>query len=88
VAHAWEIGVLKGLEDAEIDLTQADLMVGNSAGAALASQLRSGQTVDSLYNQLMAGPPSGSRPNPSCSPAGVDQAYVLAIQQLVGAAPE
>lgn len=36
---AWEFGVLHGLVDAGVDLTDADLVVGTSAGSVVGSQL-------------------------------------------------
>jgi NTE family protein len=86
-ALAWEVGILKGLQDAGIDLTQADLLVGNSAGASLAAQLRSGRSVDDIYHTIVE-PPTGTTPNPDCSQAAVDQGYVGRIQRLVATAPE
>ncbi len=32
---AWEIGILKGLADAGVDLTGADLVIGTSAGSVV-----------------------------------------------------
>jgi NTE family protein len=39
--NAWEIGVAAGLLDAGVDVTDADLIVGTSAGATAAAQLTS-----------------------------------------------
>lgn len=39
VGNAWEIGVLAGLLDAGLDVADADLLVGTSAGATAAAQL-------------------------------------------------
>src|SRR3954469_6880173 len=47
--QAWEMGLLKGLRDAGIDLTQADLVVGSSAGAVLGAQFRAGQAVGGAF---------------------------------------
>jgi NTE family protein len=38
---AWELGVLKALADAGVDLTGADIVVGTSAGAVVAAQVTS-----------------------------------------------
>ena len=32
VGNAWEIGVIAGLFDAGLDVTEADLIIGTSAG--------------------------------------------------------
>ena len=46
---AWELGILKGLADAGVDLSTADLVVGTSAGSVVGAQITSGRTVDDLY---------------------------------------
>ncbi|MCW2847344.1 MAG: patatin-like phospholipase family protein [Marmoricola sp.] len=46
---AWELGILKGLADAGVDLSQADLVVGTSAGSVVGAQITTGQTLDDLY---------------------------------------
>ncbi|WP_019632718.1 patatin-like phospholipase family protein [Actinomadura atramentaria] len=46
---AWETGVLAGLADAGTDWTDADLIVGTSAGSAVAAQLGSGLPLADLY---------------------------------------
>lgn len=63
---AWEIGVLKGLGDADIDLTRADLFVGSSVGAVLGCQIQSNQSVGDMYT-ARTRPPSSI---PASSPVG------------------
>ncbi|MGW4152608.1 patatin-like phospholipase family protein [Micromonospora chersina] len=50
---AWELGVLRGLADADPTLADrilaADLIVGTSAGSAVAAQITSGVALDDLY---------------------------------------
>jgi NTE family protein len=46
---AWLTGVLAGLADADQDVTGADLLVGTSAGAAVAAQVGSGLSLDALF---------------------------------------
>ncbi|GAA4072962.1 patatin-like phospholipase family protein [Actinomadura miaoliensis] len=46
---AWITGVLAGLADAGQDVTGADVIVGTSAGSAVAAQLGSGLSLDALY---------------------------------------
>lgn len=46
---AWEVGLLFGLLEAGVDLSAADLVVGTSAGAAVAAQLRSGTDLAELF---------------------------------------
>jgi len=46
---AWETGLLKGLRDAGLDLTDADLIVGTSAGSVVGAQIATGVSLDELY---------------------------------------
>jgi NTE family protein len=46
---AWELGLLKGLADAGLDLTGADLVVGTSAGSVVGAQITTGTPLDELY---------------------------------------
>jgi NTE family protein len=46
---AWELGILKGLADAGVDLSGADLVVGTSAGSVVGAQITTGQSLDDLY---------------------------------------
>ncbi|AJF64007.1 patatin-like phospholipase family protein [Streptomyces vietnamensis] len=56
VGAGWEVGVLRGLLDAGIDPTGADLIVGSSAGAVVGAQLASGRGgLDALYEQQLDG---------------------------------
>ncbi len=45
---AWETGVIAALYEIGIELADADLVVGTSAGAAVAAQITSGAPVDEL----------------------------------------
>lgn len=46
---AWETGLLKGLRDAGVDLTGADVIIGTSAGSVVGAQLANGCELDTLY---------------------------------------
>lgn len=52
---AWEIGVLLGLADAGIDLTDADLIVGTSAGSVVAAQITSPMPLTELFDRQIRG---------------------------------
>jgi NTE family protein len=45
---AWETAFLKGLRDAGVDLTSADLIIGTSAGSIVGTQIASGIDLDAL----------------------------------------
>ena len=50
---AWELGVLRGIADVDPDLLDrvrgADVVVGTSAGSAVAAQITSEASIDDLY---------------------------------------
>jgi NTE family protein len=46
---AWEIGILAGLAEVGIDLTDADLVIGTSAGSIVGVDVRSGVGLAELY---------------------------------------
>lgn len=54
-AIAWEIGIIAGMADAGIDLRDADLFVGTSAGSIVAAQITSGHSLEELF-QLQVDP--------------------------------
>ncbi|MFE1344933.1 patatin-like phospholipase family protein [Streptomyces sp. NPDC058757] len=56
VGAAWETGVLHGLAEAGVDLSDADLVVGSSAGAVVGALLTSGTTsLAELYARRLDG---------------------------------
>lgn len=48
---AWEIGVLAGLADAGVDVTDAETMIGTSAGSVVAARLATGQRLEQLFDE-------------------------------------
>ena len=54
--NAWEIGIIAGLLQAGVDVTEADLIVGTSAGATVAAQI-SGATPGELLAAILAAIP-------------------------------
>ncbi|MBW5485683.1 patatin-like phospholipase family protein [Streptomyces bambusae] len=55
----WETGILHGLAEAGVDLSDADLVVGTSAGSVVGAQLASGLlTLRELYERQL-GEPAG-----------------------------
>ncbi|MFB0838678.1 patatin-like phospholipase family protein [Arthrobacter sp. E44] len=53
--NAWLIGVLAGLADAGLDVTNADRVIGTSAGATAAAQI-AGAIPAELYAAVLAAP--------------------------------
>lgn len=50
---AWMLGILKGLRDRGVDLTDADTVVGTSAGSVVGAQVASGHDLDELYAEQL-----------------------------------
>src|SRR5712692_1427379 len=61
IGMVWELGVLKGFADAGIELSQADLLVGTSAGSIIGAQLASGRTAAELLAAQLAPSGAGSQ---------------------------
>jgi NTE family protein len=66
--NAWEIGLVAGLSDAGLDVTDADLIIGTSAGSTVAAQITSGTRPGELYAAILA-----EVPQPQSGPAGSDR---------------
>src|SRR5215472_10110439 len=54
--NAWLIGIIAGLVDAGLDVTEADLIIGTSAGSTAAAQITSAQPDELLANILAVAP--------------------------------
>jgi NTE family protein len=63
--NAWEIGVIAGLFDAGLDVTEADLIIGTSAGSTAAAQIASATLPTELLANILA-----SAPQPRTGPVG------------------
>ena len=53
---AWELGILHGLAEAGVDLTEADTVVGTSAGSVVGAQLGSELSLADLYASQLEPP--------------------------------
>jgi NTE family protein len=60
--NAWEIGVIAGLLKGGLDVTEADRIVGTSAGATAAAQITSASPAELLAAILTAAPPRRADP--------------------------
>jgi NTE family protein len=65
--NAWEIGVIAGLFDAGLDVTEADLIIGTSAGSTAAAQISSATQPTELLANILA-----AAPQPRAGPVGAD----------------
>jgi NTE family protein len=76
---AWMTGVLAGLADEGIDVRDAGLVVGTSAGSAVGAQARSGLTTEELF-QRQTDPALQARE----IPADLDvAAFVTSLQDIL-----
>lgn len=46
---AWEVGILWGLKEGGVDVTDVNLIIGTSAGSILGAQITSGISLEELY---------------------------------------
>ena len=69
--NAWLIGVIAGLFDAGLDVTDADLIIGTSAGSTAAAQISSGIQPTELLADIFA-----AEPQPRTAPVGSDRGCV------------
>ena len=84
--NAWLIGVIAGLAEAGIDLTEAaDLVIGTSSGATAAAQVSSGIPPAELLASILSGPgqPVGQNRTPA---PGLPMATVFERMRAIGAA--
>src|SRR5271156_3938428 len=69
--NAWEIGVIAGLFDAGLDVTEADLIIGTSAGSTAAAQITSATRPPKLLADILA-----AAPQPGAGGVGSDRGGV------------
>jgi NTE family protein len=65
--NAWLIGVIAGLFEAGLDVTEADLIIGTSAGSTAAAQISSGIQPTELLAAIL-----DPAPQPRTAPVGSD----------------
>ncbi|HEY3925508.1 MAG TPA: patatin-like phospholipase family protein [Acidothermaceae bacterium] len=83
--NAWEIGIIAGLAEAGLDMTEsADLVIGTSAGATAAAQVRSGIPAAQLFASVVSPPvhPIGQNRD---HPPSLPMATVFERMRAIGA---
>ncbi len=84
--NAWEIGIIAGLAETGLDMTEAaDLVVGTSAGATAAAQVRSGIPPAELLASVLSPPVQPVGQNRERSPS-LPMATVFERMRAIGAA--
>lgn len=59
---AWELGMITGLSEKGVDVREADLIIGTSAGSLVSAQITSGTDLESLFaSQLTPVEPATER---------------------------
>ena len=88
VGIAWEAGLLAGLADGGVDLSDADFIVGTSAGSFVGAQIAMGKAPGALAAPILAESapqPSSSQPT-SGRPAGPPPDLTMLITKMAEAA--
>jgi NTE family protein len=89
--NAWLIGVIAGLFDAGLDVIEADLIIGTSAGSTAAAQITSATTTQLLADILSAAPQKQTDPNVSDGgrfPIGPGADHMERTSRIIGAAED
>ena len=71
IGVAWEAGLLAGMADGGVDVSDADLIVGTSAGSIVGSQLAVGRTPREIYERQLAPEEPGRREQRNVDLSGV-----------------
>jgi NTE family protein len=83
VGIAWETGVLNGLRSAGVDVANADLIVGTSAGSVVGTQVALGMPLDTLLAAQLAPLDEAQE-----HPIAVDPQYFAAVAQKLALAQD
>jgi NTE family protein len=89
--NAWVIGVVAGLFEAGLDVTDADLIIGTSAGSTAAVQMTGAAPTELLAAILDAAPPQRSGPagaGGGRGPGGPVVSHLERTSAIIGAAAD
>jgi NTE family protein len=89
--NAWLIGVVAGLFDAGLDVTEADLIIGTSAGSTAAAQITSASPAQLLAGILSAATQQRTGPAGSDSrrgPIGPVSDHMRRTSEIIAAAED
>ena len=82
--NAWLIGVIAGLHDGGLDVTEADLIIGTSAGATAAAQLGGASPAD-LLDAILSAP----TPQATSGPRGpISSAHLERTDAIIAASAD
>jgi NTE family protein len=92
VGNAWEIGVIAGLFESGLDVTDADVTIGTSAGSTAAAQITSGFPPTELLAAILSpGPRPATSPVNSGrgrAPIGPASDYLETIDAIIDSAED
>jgi NTE family protein len=89
--NAWSIGVIAGLLDGGLDVTDADLIIGTSAGSTAAAQITSASPTQLLADILSAAPQQRTGPAGSDgrrAPMGPVADHMRMTSEIIAAAED
>lgn len=87
---AWESGILAGLAEAGLDLSNADFILGTSAGSVVGSQMAMGRTPSALAEPFLNdGPDQPTSPSQllGSTPPDLSMLIQKMAQAVMGTAP-
>ena len=82
---AWELGILMGLYNRGVDVRDADLIIGTSAGSVVGAQITSGTDLESLFNAQLTPVEQTKERKVEFDP---DQMMEAFRQAIAGAGPD
>ena len=84
--NAWLIGIIAGLFDAGLDVTNADLVVGTSAGGTAAAQITGKARPDELFADILAAPMPTRPVGGGAPPAGSGINHLDELSAIIASA--
>ena len=85
--QAWQIGIIAGLAEAGLDMTEAaDLVIGTSSGSTTAAWVRSGIPAAELFASVLSPPAQPVGQNREHAPPSIPMATVFERMRAIGAA--
>jgi NTE family protein len=82
---AWELGILMGLYDTGVDVRDADVIIGTSAGSVVGAQIASGTDLESLFNSQLTPVEQTKERKVEFDPVQMMEAF---SQAVAGAGPD
>ncbi|HEX4443569.1 MAG TPA: patatin-like phospholipase family protein [Galbitalea sp.] len=84
--NAWLIGIIAGLFDTGLDVTNADLIIGTSAGATAAAQITSATRPGELFASILAAVPPARTHQASAAPQPSTISHLDQLSAIIASA--